>query len=108
MTSHTAPDGLVSSLVSGLVSGLVAVAARRWRVPAGDDRVREWQGELHALRHEPGVPAPARAFRQVAFAFSLAASRPARSERPAASALSLAWSLLGALRPVLVLLAPPG
>ena len=96
------------TLVSMLVEGLVSVAARRWRVPAGDDRVREWQGELHALRHEPGVPPAVRAHRQVAFALSLATSRPARSQDPAAAALDTVWALVGALRPVLALLAVPG
>ncbi|MEV0130376.1 hypothetical protein AB0H83_18180 [Dactylosporangium sp. NPDC050688] len=98
----------VRGVVAAVVDGLVAVAARRWGVPAGDDRVREWHGELYALRHEPGVPPPVRAGRQIAFALSLAASRPAHPQGAAAMALDATWGLVGLLRPVLVLLAVPG
>ena len=91
-----------------LVEGLVSVAARRWRVPAGDDRVREWQGELHALRHEPGVP-PGGA--------CLPAGRlraqpghippgPLADNRPPPRSTGV--GLVGVLRPVLALLAVPG
>ncbi|MDG6106711.1 hypothetical protein Daura_29095 [Dactylosporangium aurantiacum] len=94
--------------VAAVVGGLVAVAARRWGVSAVDDRVLEWQGELHALRHEPGVPPAVRGYRQITFALSLATSRPARAQRPAAAALDTTWGLIGLPRPVLVVLAVPG
>ena len=96
------------TILDGTVDGLVTIAARRWRLPADHDRVREWHGELHALRHEPAVPRVVRAYRQVAFALSLALSRPAPHGGPPPGALDMVWRLLGVLRPVLVLVAVPG
>ncbi|WFE29424.1 hypothetical protein O7623_09645 [Solwaraspora sp. WMMD791] len=62
-------------MLSWLVHQLFTVAARRW--PAADraELIREWLAEAHTLRNEPGVPAPARVWRQVRFATSLACAR---------------------------------
>ena len=89
------------SLVRPAVDACLRVTAYRWRVALDSELVREWRGELHALREEPGVPGGWRAYRQLRFALSLALSRPATPPQPWLAPL---WRLL---KPVLVLLGVP-
>lgn len=81
---------------------LLRVAARRWRVGPESDQLREWHGELHALGREIGVPATVRGYRRIAFALSLAASRPPERRAPVSGR-----RVLAAARPVLLTLAVP-
>jgi len=57
-----------------LTDALVRRAARRWPADVADSMLREWRAELAALQTNPQVGSPARAWRQLAFALSLACS----------------------------------
>jgi hypothetical protein len=57
-----------------LADALVQRAARRWPADAADSMLREWRAELAALQTQPQTRPAARAWRQLAFALSLACS----------------------------------
>ncbi|MFV2124705.1 hypothetical protein ACFHWS_09175 [Micromonospora sp. LOL_013] len=65
----------MTSMLSRLVHRAFVVAARRWPPADRDELIREWLAESYTLGHEPGVPVPVRAWRQVRFATSLACAR---------------------------------
>lgn len=57
-----------------LADALVRRAARRWPADVADSMLREWRAELAAVQTQPQVRPAARAWRQLAFALSLACS----------------------------------
>lgn len=76
----------MSAVLHRLVARLLERAVGRWPTHLRDDLAREWAAELHALDHEAGVPAPARTWRQLRFAASLAVAPP-----PGAGPAPLYW-----------------
>ncbi|HEY1178195.1 MAG TPA: hypothetical protein VGF17_18730, partial [Phytomonospora sp.] len=56
---------------------LLDFAARRWPADIRAEQRKEWEAEMHAIRHDPSTGALLRSLRPLRFAFSLAASPPA-------------------------------
>lgn len=59
---------------------LLAFAARRWPADIRRELRREWEAEMHAIRHDMSASPLLRSLRGLRFAFSLAASPPAEDE----------------------------
>jgi hypothetical protein len=59
------------------IDACIASTARRWPAELADDMSRTWHAEIAAVRDDDALPALTRAWRQIAFATSLATSRSA-------------------------------
>ncbi|WJK38042.1 hypothetical protein O7608_16045 [Solwaraspora sp. WMMA2056] len=94
----------MTSMLSRLVHRAFVVAARRWPAADRDELIREWLAESYMLGHEPGVPVPVRAWRQVRFAASLVCAR--RSGIDSVSAVPVDRVERTALHVVALFLAP--
>lgn len=70
------------SPIARFTDACIRAAARRWPDHLADLLTREWHAELDHVRRDPQAGWPARIWRQLAFAVSLACSPAAGSESP--------------------------
>ncbi|HZE40646.1 MAG TPA: hypothetical protein VE172_17725 [Stackebrandtia sp.] len=66
--------------IDRLTDEFLKLAARRWPADVRDERRREWSAEIYYLRHDSGRSRSGRAWAQLRYAFSLAASPPVGDE----------------------------
>lgn len=91
MTTTARRDTGLSPVVGALASIGLRVAVRRWPPSTGATMAREWAAELHAIEHDPEAPMTTRAARALAYAWSLAISRPGPGDGSAATLPRSAW-----------------
>ncbi len=85
--------------VDRLCDGLLQFAVRRWPADLRAELARAWVSELAALRDDPNLSRSRRAYGRVAFALSLAVSRPVE---PLGEPAGLRWRDLASHAPGLL------
>ncbi|ADD41367.1 hypothetical protein [Stackebrandtia nassauensis] len=68
------------TVIDSFTERCLKVAARRWPADMRDERYREWTAEMHEIRSDASTSGGRRAWEQLRYAFSLAASPPAPDE----------------------------